>query len=71
MFGEACKILERKLQEQDKTLNASDLVREVVSEQEQFNLDLVQQALWSMIESGRVKVDGKFEVSLPAALDIT
>jgi hypothetical protein len=69
LFGEACKKIESKISESEKTLNANDLIREVASEK-QFNRDMVQQALWSLVESGRVQIDAKFEVSLVEAPNI-
>jgi hypothetical protein len=64
LFVEACEAIEGKLQEQNRTMRAAELVREVNVESKQLNRDMVQQALWSLIGAGRVKVNDKFEVSL-------
>jgi hypothetical protein len=70
LFGEACVAIERKLREEEKTMRTVGLVYEVASEREEFNRDMVQQALWALIEAERVKVNANFEVSLAEPLGI-
>jgi RNA-binding protein YlmH len=70
LFGEACEAIERKLHEQAQAIKATALVGEVASEGDKFSRDMVQQALWSLVEAGRVKVNGKSEASLIEPLGI-
>jgi hypothetical protein len=64
LFDEARTEIERELQEHAQAPRALALIREVSNMRPQLSRDLVQQALWSLIEAGRVLVDAKFEVRL-------
>lgn len=62
LFADACEAIESKLRARKETMRAAVVVKEITKENKQFNGDLVQQALWSLVEGGRVQMDGKLEV---------
>ena len=64
LFNEASTLIQLELRELPEAPRASVLIREVSRLRPGLTRDLVQQVLWSLVETGRVLVDRKFEVRL-------